>query len=278
MASTTFIDKVTVINNAWLNDVNGVVWTLFGGATSASAGRTALGLGTLATQNANAVAITGGTISGLTSLTGLLSPLQVADGGTGAVNAAGARTQLVAAKSGANSDITALSGLTTPLSVAQGGTGAATLPSFNVMIGNGTSPVTFVAPATSGNILTSNGTAWLSSAPPSSKSYIKAWIKFDGTPTGAYPITLTPAAGESYNITNVTKHGVGQFTLNFSPAFPDTNYVVTGMAGDTGSASIKIVSGPRTSAPTTTTFRFTVTDATPTNADAPYIYMMVTGN
>jgi hypothetical protein len=47
-------------------------------------------------------------------------------GGTGAVSAAAARTNLGAAASGANPDITSLSGLTTPLSVSQGGTGAAT--------------------------------------------------------------------------------------------------------------------------------------------------------
>jgi len=42
-------------------------------------------------------------------------------------NATTARGNLTAAKSGANSDITSLTGLTTPLTVAQGGTGAATL-------------------------------------------------------------------------------------------------------------------------------------------------------
>jgi hypothetical protein len=44
-----------------------------------------------------------------------------------AVNAAAGRTAISAAALGANSDITSLSGLTTPLSVAQGGSGAATL-------------------------------------------------------------------------------------------------------------------------------------------------------
>jgi len=67
-------------------------------------------------------------------------------------NTTTSRTNLSAAKSGANSDITSLTacttitGLTTALSAAQGGTGLA-------------------AVGTSGNILTSNGSAWVSSAP-----------------------------------------------------------------------------------------------------------------
>lgn len=54
----------------------------------ATAGRSALGLGTMAVQNANAVAVTGGAIAGLSS------PLAIADGGTGAATASGAATNL----------------------------------------------------------------------------------------------------------------------------------------------------------------------------------------
>jgi hypothetical protein len=53
---------------------------------------------------------------------------------------------------------------TTGLGAAQGGTGATTLTAENVVIGNGTSSVKFVAPGTTGNVLTSNGSAWLSQA------------------------------------------------------------------------------------------------------------------
>jgi hypothetical protein len=90
-------------------------------------------LGTMASQNADAVAITGGTISGVSLDLG--TPLPVADGGTGADNAAGARTNLGAAAAGANSDITSLTGLTTPLSVAQGGTGANNAASARTNLG-----------------------------------------------------------------------------------------------------------------------------------------------
>jgi len=57
---------------------------------AASDQRTTLGLGTIATQAANNVAITGGAISGITDLA-------VADGGTGASDAETARTNLSAA-------------------------------------------------------------------------------------------------------------------------------------------------------------------------------------
>jgi len=52
------------------------------------------------------------------------------------------------------------------LPVASGGTGATTLTANGVLIGNGISAVTAVSPSTSGNVLTSNGTAWASVAIP----------------------------------------------------------------------------------------------------------------
>lgn len=54
--------------------------------------------------------------------------------------------------------------VTGTLPVANGGTGATTLTANNVILGNGTSAVQFVAPGSSGNVLTSNGTTWASAA------------------------------------------------------------------------------------------------------------------
>ena len=53
--------------------------------------------------------------------------------------------------------------LDVPLTVASGGTGLGTLTANNVILGNGASTPSFVAPSTSGNLLTSNGTTWVSS-------------------------------------------------------------------------------------------------------------------
>jgi len=57
------------------------------GGKTANAARTNLGIGTLGTQNASTVSITGGSITGI-------NDLQVADGGTGASTAATARANL----------------------------------------------------------------------------------------------------------------------------------------------------------------------------------------
>lgn len=61
-----------------------------------------------------------------------------------------------------------VAGTTGTLTVARGGTGAATLTANNVLLGNGTSALQVVAPGANGNVLTSNGTTWVSSTPAAS--------------------------------------------------------------------------------------------------------------
>lgn len=72
MSSITFVNG-TVVPPAWLNDANTLIYTVFNAAGTAAAARTALGLGTMATQNASAVAITGGTMNGVAITSGTMS-------------------------------------------------------------------------------------------------------------------------------------------------------------------------------------------------------------
>lgn len=58
--------------------------------------------------------------------------------------------------------------LGSPLGVGSGGIGANTIAANNVILGNGTSAVKVVAPGTSGNVLASDGTTWVSQAPAAS--------------------------------------------------------------------------------------------------------------
>lgn len=92
-----------------------------------------------------------------------------------------------------------LTALTGTLTVANGGTGATTLTANNVVLGNGTSAPLFVAPSTSGNVLTSNGTTWQSTAPAAGgPTGGHAQYTTSGTftiPTGVTAVKMTVIAG-----------------------------------------------------------------------------------
>jgi trimeric autotransporter adhesin len=78
------------------------------------------------------------------------------------------------------------------LAVANGGTGATTLTANNVILGNGTSAVQAVAPGTSGNVLTSDGTTWVSSA---------AAAGLTGVTDSATPFVTALGSGAAGNVT-----------------------------------------------------------------------------
>lgn len=180
-ADNTDISNINIAEGCSPANVNNAIRTVMsqlkdfqsGNATYYTSNSDALAVGaggtgaiTATDARTNLSAAKSGANSDITSLSGLTTALSVAQGGTGATTAGGASFAL----KGANSDITSLTGLTTALSVAQGGTGSTTLTSGSVVVGNGTSAVSLVAPGTSGNVLKSNGTAWASSSPSISSS------------------------------------------------------------------------------------------------------------
>lgn len=95
----------------------------------------------------------------------------------------------------------------------------------------------------------------------------RAWVNFAGD--GAVAIRA------SGNVTSISDNGVGDYTMNFTTALSDANYAVVGIVGNASAATFGILTGPRTSAATTSAFRFLTTTAGPTNTDYPVVQLAV---
>lgn len=78
--------------------------------------------------------------------------------------------------------------------IANGGTGAGSLTANALIVGAGTSAVTFLSPGTSGNVLVSNGTNWISQAATVGTSFKR--VAVTGTQDGVnLTFTLATAVG-----------------------------------------------------------------------------------
>lgn len=164
-------------------------------AADAAALRTLAGVGTISTQAASSVSITGGSITGITDLA-------VADGGTGASDAATARTNLgvdyttldertrdvigTALVAGSNITITPNDGADTITIAASGGGGSVATDSIfdakgDLPVGTGADTAAKLTVGTTGSILlpssgASTGLAWAPfMAPITTGMYVQAW-------------------------------------------------------------------------------------------------------
>jgi fibronectin-binding autotransporter adhesin len=146
------------------------------------------------------------------------------------------------------------SGTTT---VSVGGTGATTLTANNVIIGNGTSAVGFVAPGTNGNVLTSNGSAWTSTAPatpalPQFRTRVFASSTTWTAPTGCSYINALViggggGGGGSTGGSSGGYGGVGGMASGEIAVVGGTTYTITVGAGGNGSNSTNGSTGGTTS-------------------------------
>jgi hypothetical protein len=122
------------------------------------------------------------------------------------------------AKKGANSDITSLSGLTTPLTVAQGGQGSATLADGGLLVGAATAPIEVVAAGATTEVLVGGGastnpvwtTATGTGAPARAGS--PTFTTKITTPQVVFPATAVPSA----DVNTLDDYQEGTWTIGVS--------------------------------------------------------------
>jgi len=94
----------------------------------------------------------------------------------------------------------------------------------------------------------------------------RAWVNFNGTGT--------VAIRASGNVSSITDNGTGDYTINFTTAMPDANYIVHVTAFSSGSTAL-FLAGASTYSQTTTAFRLAIRNQTTTLTDAEYIFVEV---
>lgn len=141
---------------------------------------------------------------------GVITPPLTAGGiayGTGSqakVTSAGTVGQVLTSDGAGVPIFTTPSSVTFPVTVPQGGTNLTTLTANNVILGNGTSAPTFVAPGSSGNVLTSNGTTWASANPSTGALFLLATVNAAGAATANFTTQIT----STYDMYMITAQGV----------------------------------------------------------------------
>jgi len=125
------------------------------------------------------------------------------------------------------------------ISVVSGGTGLETLTADSVVIGNGTGAVTFVAPGSSGNVLTSNGSAWASALPSGFDSGTVTLFGQTSAPTGW---TKNASTGDQHAFRIVTGSvstgGSVDFTTAFASQTPSGSVSITSVTASAGDTTL----------------------------------------
>jgi hypothetical protein len=122
------------------------------------------------------------------------------------------------------------------VAVANGGTGLATLTANNVILGNGATAPLFVAPSTNGNVLTSNGTTWVSSTPSAGGTTIPSGTAMLFAQTAA-PTGFTKSTTHDNKALRVVSGAASSGgSVAFTTAF--ASQAVSGSVGTSGATTL----------------------------------------
>jgi hypothetical protein len=122
------------------------------------------------------------------------------------------------------------------------------------------------ATITTGTITTLNAPSGVLATQNGMTGIAKAWVNFTGS--------ATPTIVGSFNVSSITYNTTGDYTINFTTAMPNANYVITTMAEES-----RILTRKFSTAPTTSAFRLVNQICTnAATADASYAFCAVHGS
>jgi hypothetical protein len=201
-------------------------------------------------SNVPASAISSGQLSvsnGGTGSSSLTTNGMLYGNGTSAIGATSAGSQYQVFQAGASGvptvgalQLNQSAAVSGQLGVANGGTGASSLTAGSVVVGNGTSAVSLVAPGTSGNVLTSNGSTWTSSALGVGAPALNGSQASPLSITAGGGITLT---GISYaNIAFIQASSSGTTTVTATPSITACTAAgqITRIVGESATNLVKL--------------------------------------
>ena len=163
-----------------------------------------------------------------------------------ATTGAGVRTIIDAAKLGANSDITSLTGLTTPLTVAQGGTGAATLTGYVKGAGTSalTASATIPVSDLTGTLTIAKGGTGVATTPTNGQLLIGNGTGYAvANLTAGTGISITNGGG-SITIT-ATATGLTNWTEAVSTSAPNATVPVVSFTATNAATDVDAVIAPK---------------------------------
>jgi hypothetical protein len=125
------------------------------------------------------------------------------------------------------------------ISVVSGGTGLESITAESVIVGNGSSTIKLVAPGTSGNALTSNGTTWTSAAAAAFDANTVMFFGQTTAPTGWTKDTVNNNNSTLRCVTgSASTGGSVDFTTAFSSQTPTGSISISSISGSMGSTTL----------------------------------------
>ena len=154
------------------------------------------------------------------------------------------------------------------------GTGGVAGSTTNITIGSTTGTSTTTLQGTTNGVTQAagtNNTSLATTAFVRADNNVKAWVNFNGTGT--------VAIRSSFNVSSITDHGVGSYTVNMTNALVDTNFVsMVSTTDDNLAASFGYEQGTAGQYRTTTAFRFYILGifgTTPNPRDNSGVYVAI---